>query len=372
MTDPTPAAGPSSQLAEISLDLYLSDPHSPLALTQARLVAESLISTGALIVRDSRAPREANDRFIDLFEDYFAQDQGALKADERPEVGYQVGVTLENTEKPKCSSDEECLGIIASLDAAERPLDVTGHGADPKCRFFHRMSERPPYTSKFPVLEAPNVTPRAFQGTWEERVNEWGGFMKQAVEGVTRMLAVGLGLPEDTFLDAGRYGSHLLAPTATNLDKYGHLDTIFAGFHTDLNFLTIHGQSRYPGLHIWARNTGKRIPVRIPPGCLLVQAGKQLEWFTGGLIKAGFHEVVCTEATLRAMERRKREYPDRPQIRISSTFFWHLSPDHLLFPEKQLQEEAERRFGPQKTYGEMPVGDQVRRELGLIALMTSE
>jgi hypothetical protein len=47
-------------------------------------------------------------------------------------------------------------------------------------RFFHRMSERPPYTSKFPVLEAPNVTPRAFQGTWEERVNEWGGFMKQA------------------------------------------------------------------------------------------------------------------------------------------------------------------------------------------------
>jgi hypothetical protein len=22
---------------------------------------------------------------------------------------------------------------------------------------------------------------------------------------------------------------------------------IFAGFHTDLNFLTIHGQSRYPG-----------------------------------------------------------------------------------------------------------------------------
>lgn len=38
-------------------------------------------------------------------------------------------------------------------------------------------------------------------------------------------------------------------------------------------------------MHIWARNTGKRIPVRIPPGCLLVQAGKQLEWFTGGLIK---------------------------------------------------------------------------------------
>lgn len=29
-----------------------------------------------------------------------------------------------------------------------------------------------------------------------------------------------------------------------------------------------------------------------------MQAGKQLEWMTGGYIKAGFHEVVCTQATL--------------------------------------------------------------------------
>jgi isopenicillin N synthase-like dioxygenase len=85
------------------------------------------------------------------------------------------------------------------------------------------------------------------------------------------------------------------------LIKYGQKDTILAGFHTDLNFLTIHGRSRYPGLHIWARNTGKRIAVTFPPTgrYLLVQAGKQLEHMTGGLIKAGFHEVVVNEATLR-------------------------------------------------------------------------
>ena len=57
---------------------------------------------------------------------------------------------------------------------------------------------------------------------------------------------------------------HLLAPTASDLRKYGVKNTILAGFHTDLNFLTIHGQSRYPGLNIWARNTGKRIPVTFP------------------------------------------------------------------------------------------------------------
>lgn len=96
-----------------------------------------------------------------------------------------------------------------------------------------------------------------------------------------------------------RRSPHLLAPTASDLVKYGKKDTILAGFHSDLNFLTIHGRSRYPGLHVWARNTGKRIPVKIPPGNnLLVQAGKQLEHITGGLIKAGFHEVVVNDQTL--------------------------------------------------------------------------
>jgi isopenicillin N synthase-like dioxygenase len=93
---------------------------------------------------------------------------------------------------------------------------------------------------------------------------------------------------------------HLLAPTASDLVKYNKKDTILAGFHTDLNFLTIHGRSRYPGLHIWARNTGKRILVQFPPTgrYLLVQAGKQLEHLSGGLIKAGYHEVVVNEATV--------------------------------------------------------------------------
>ena len=64
----------------------------------------------------------------------------------------------------------------------------------------------------------------------------------------------------------------------------------YAGYHYDLNFLTIHGKSRFPGLFVWLRD-GRRIPVKIPPGCLLLQAGKQLEWLTGGYVKAGMHEV---------------------------------------------------------------------------------
>jgi isopenicillin N synthase-like dioxygenase len=194
------------------------------------------------------------------------------------------------------------------------------------------------------------------------------------------MVAIGLGLPAETFRNAGRYGPHLLAPTASDLVKYGKKDTILAGFHSDLNFLTIHGRSRYPGLHIWARNTGKRIPVKIPPGNnLLVQAGKQLEHITGGLIKAGFHEVVVNDQTLEVIEKRKVSFPDRPLIRISSTFFWHLSSDYDLIPIPVLVDKAQelrdahtkagKSDGDEVIYPPMKVGQQVANELKHIALM---
>ena len=142
-------------------------------------------------------------------------------------------------------------------------------------------------------------------------------------------------------------------------------------------------------MNIWARNTGERIGVEIPPGYnLLVQAGKQLEHITGGLIKAGFHEVVVNDKTLavsdsdaniflcthlldQAIERRKVEYPDRPLIRISSTFFWHLSSDYDLVPIPALKDkagilraknlEAGLNEGDEVIYEPMKVGQQVRK-----------
>lgn len=209
-----------------------------------------------------------------------------------------------------------------------------------------------------------------------------------SVSKLSEMIAIGLGLPAGFFSHAGRYGlvlsldsscvdlhvpprPHLLAPTASDLAKYGQKNTILAGFHTDLNFLTIHGRSRYPGLNIWARNTGDRIPVKIPPGNhLLVQAGKQLEHMTGSLIKAGYHEVVVNDDTVAAMERRAREFPDRPLIRISSTLFWHLDSDFDLVPVPELAERARelraeqaklgRHEGDVAAYPAVKVGHQVQ------------
>ncbi|KAL2187793.1 Clavaminate synthase-like protein [Thermothelomyces heterothallicus CBS 203.75] len=375
----------SMDLPVIDLDVFLHQPRdSPAVQAECAKAADALITYGALVLHDSRVSEQDNDTFLDLLEDYFAQPEADLKKDERPELAYQIGVTLENTEKPKCAVDEPCLRVIERLAPSERPLDISAHSPDPKCRFFWRMVEQPPYKTQFPVLNAENVTPEAphIKERWGPVMNQWGTAMKNAVEGLTQMAAVGLGLPVDTFKDAGRYGPHLLAPTASDLQKYGQKDTILAGFHTDLNFLTIHGRSRYPGLHIWARNTGRRIPVKIPPGnYLLVQAGKQLEHLTGGLIKAGYHEVVVNERTLQVIEERRARLPDRPLIRISSTFFWHLSSDYDLVPIPELAERAKlvraQQFDLGKDEGEeieyppMKVGEQVQNELKHIALMAS-
>ncbi|KAL8343427.1 hypothetical protein RB598_004663 [Gaeumannomyces tritici] len=371
-------------LPVINLDVFLQQPRdSPAVRDECAKAASALITYGALVLRDGRVPEAANEAFLDLLEDYFAQPEPDLRRDERPELGYQVGVTLENTEKPKCAVDEPCLRVIERLAPAERPLDIAAHEPDPKCRFFWRVVEEPPYATEFPALNAPNVVPDAPQikERWVPTMDQWGSFMKNAVSDLAEMAAIGLGLPDKTFKEAGQYGPHLLAPTASDLKKYGAKDTILAGFHTDLNFLTIHGRSRYPGLHIWARNTGKKIAVKMPSGegYLLVQAGKQLEHLTGGLVKAGFHEVVVNDATLDVVERRSRELPDRPLVRISSTFFWHLSSDFDLAPIPKLAEEARRvraeQFnlgrdeGEEPEYAPMKVGKQVQNELKHIALM---
>ena len=72
-----------------------------------------------------------------------------------------------------------------------------------------------------------------------------------------------------------------------------------------------------------------------------------------------------------AIERRKVECPDRPLIRISSTFFWHLSSDFDLVPIPALTDkagilrannlEAGLIEGDEMIYEPMKVGQQVRK-----------
>lgn len=81
--------------------------------------------------------------------------------------------------------------------------------------------------------------------------------------------------------------------SGTDLSKHNKSKQIFAGYHYDLNFLTIHGKARFPGLYVWLRD-GRRIPVKVPEGCLLLQVG--FSHVTPALCSCALSTVVTPES----------------------------------------------------------------------------
>lgn len=59
-----------------------------------------------------------------------------------------------------------------------------------------------------------------------------------------------MNLPDNHFTQFMKNAPHQLAPTGANLENK-KIGTVLAGFHNDMNFLTIHGKSNFPGLEIW-------------------------------------------------------------------------------------------------------------------------
>jgi len=78
-------------------------------------VAQMLEKVGALIINDPRVSFHDNNAFLDELERYFEQDDEIKLADARPELHYQVGVTPEGTEIPRCASDPSCHLLIAQV-----------------------------------------------------------------------------------------------------------------------------------------------------------------------------------------------------------------------------------------------------------------
>lgn len=173
-----------------------------------------------------------------------------------------------------------------------------------------------------------NVVPADFPG-WTQSMDKFGSILMEGAFTASEILAVGLGVPRRTIRDKMEGGTQLLSPTGSDLRKYNKVGDILAGFHYDLSLMTIHGQSRFPGLFIWLRD-GTKVLVKVPKGCFLIQAAKQLEVLTAGYIYAGFHELVVCEETLKAVEKAKAE--GRPLWRVSSTMFSSIRYDEILKP----------------------------------------
>ena len=297
----------SSQNNTLQLQIFdLDDPN----LSKSNLV-EFLHKTGCLIVKDSSVNENDNSNFLDLMERYFSQSDYEKMKDAYPELFYQIGVTPNNTEVARCVQDLECIDRMNTFTENNKATTPTAQG-DPKWRYMWKMGNE----------NIRQIIPDNFENEWEHKMNTWGNKLLQTVKKVTGIIEAELNTELLHLLDGG---NHLLAPTGTDISKFGTPETVYASFHYDISFLTIHGKSKFPGLRIWLQN-GTRLDVKIPDGCLLLQVGKQLELLTNGYFKAGYHEVVCTEKTLEAFNKHDTNW------RVSSTLFAHAHNNVYLTP----------------------------------------
>ncbi|KAL6756721.1 hypothetical protein V8C86DRAFT_2643540 [Haematococcus lacustris] len=333
---------------------FASQQPSAEQLQLCKRLAECLERTGLVLVKDVRVPSATNEQFLDTMEQYFGHADKAK--DVRADLCYQVGLTPSGVERPRVLGDVALQAELAGLAPDHAGSAPTG--PDVKERFMVRVGKRPQHTA-FPELNAEPVLPAAFP-SWSQTMDSFGSALLGVAASVACAASLGWGLPAQALVKAMEGGPHLLAPTGCHLDQHGELGTVIAGYHSDLNLLTVHGKSRFPGLFVWTAD-GRRVPVRVPPGCLLVQAGQQLERLTGGRVKAGKHEVVVSSDTVAAISAARAA--GRSLWRVSSTLFAHCASDYTLRPLGCFATPAACT-----AYPEVLAGQQVQDELQAINL----
>lgn len=326
-------------------------------LAECKKAVECFEKYGVMIVKDPRVNHQANSDFIDQMESYFTREsqkfyRGEKLDDIRPEAGMNIGVVPEGYERAR----NHKLTIDQQF-SSDRPTTMQPPPLDKKWRFTYRVGEDKMVGTG---ILGENVIPEGLP-QFAQVMDNWGNHMRNSVFSVAEMLARGYELPANYFTRRMEGASQLLAPTGSDLARYGEAGTVLAGFHYDLSFISIHGKSRFPGLYIWLRD-GRKVQVKVPEGCLLLQAAKQMEILTGGQIFAGFHEVIVTEETVKAVEKAKKE--GKSTWRVSSTMFSSVGYNEMLEPSDIFATpDALIKYPAVRAY------DQVADELRAIGLL---
>jgi len=393
------------------LELNQDDPAACEKLT------ETLRAYGLALVKTPRFDPAVRQRFLDQMLDYIVASlairEGRLHidipdADVRPGLGFQYGPTPIGQETALCAQEENhdrCRLFVERLEPRFKPVTVPGSSyPDRKGRFMeHLVTWRGnDVPSDHPVvgrLEADpattvaadprNVMPSYLapeaQERWKETMHAFGMMMLDPLYEISRMLATGLGLESDYFTRLMHNGHHKVAPTFASFHRDREPRTIQAALHEDIDVFAIHAQGTHSGLFVYTE-TGVRLRVSIPEGCLLVQAGRQLYLkmrsmkrageISVSAIEPGWHEVLVNKDALEKVrdqvaaidalmarsdlsEEQKLE-AIRPHyrscIRISCTFFFHFGDETELvygLPNGALEE------------GTFPEGTQIQRYIGL-------
>lgn len=319
-----------------------------------RRIADALHMFGCVAIKDPRVTFQQNEEYLKMMQQYFAkrgkQFYETGKADDSyPEFGFETGCTPEFIEKARPHKS-----LVESFTKANRPFSPLEPVADAKWRYMYpyrteqnKQKKRDPNNQKFDQLDPDHVNPKDFP-QFSQVMESWGKNLFECVLSVSDMCALGFGLPKDIFSTKLLTGHNIVAPTGSDMIK-NKPGAIFAGFHYDFNFLTIHGKSNFPGLYIWLR-TGEKIPVSIPDGYLLLQSGRQFEIVTGGHVMKGMHEVIYDDkAEAKVKELLKQGHKEL--WRVSSTMFTHFGSEYTLEPIEQFRTpEAVKKYPPILAY----------------------
>eukprot|EP01052_Picozoa_sp_SAG31_P000742 SAG31_NODE_21_length_34109_cov_60.598824_26_plen_390_part_00 len=144
---------------------------------------------------------------------------------------------------------------------------------------------------------------------------EYTAAMKQLNQALMRLTATALGEPEELFVpffDPGRYTLQMryYEPRLAGSGP-PQLNQMRIGAHADSNGFTVVRLDGQPGLQVrmdddsLAGLAGERwIDVVGAPDCLVVNTGRMIERWTGGLFKAAIHRVVANQSNGAASKER--------------------------------------------------------------------
>lgn len=315
-------------------------------------VTRRFADLGVVCLRTSRVNAKVQAEFRNaMLKIHGASEQERAEMD-GADTGYQFGMTPPGAERPLDHS-----AWVATLRSEHRPLTVPGQ-ADPKARFMWPIGPRPKRTRWPKVNAGGGPVPARFRHI-AEPLTTWGNHMLTAARELLKIVAVGIGL--DSWILEGMlsYGPHILGPTGSDFSSVW-LGQVLAGLHYDFNAVTIHGQSNIRALICWTRD-GHPFLVEVPDGCLLAQAGKSLEWVTGGFFHAGKHEVIVTPEALE--DAARLAHMGGTLIRVSSNLFVHFATRRIMRPLGRFATPEALRQYP-SIYG----GDYETRELVQIGL----
>lgn len=126
-----------------------------------------------------------------------------------------------------------------------------------------------------------------------KKLNNFGICIYDKIESILTKLSIGLGIDDDFLTNIIKDGPSTLSTFCYDVIDRKH-NRSAKGYSNELSLITVFCPSVYNHINIWTTNTRKKISVTIPDNCILIQAGLQLEYLTGGTIQAGYNEIVIS------------------------------------------------------------------------------